>query len=61
MKELETLAYNHSIQIYINKFQNRTTFKITSRYYEMNSEIMKLLESNGKKQKKIIMFKIYLS
>ena len=45
LKEHETLADNPSIKIYVNKIENRITFKIKIGYYlELSTpEIMKLL------------------
>ena len=47
LKKLETVTNNPSIMIYINKIENRITFKIKTGYYLelLLLETMKLLES----------------
>ena len=44
----ETMTYNPPIRIYVNKMENRITFKMKSEYYLelVSPETMKLLESN---------------
>ena len=51
IKKHETVTDNPSIKIYINKRENRITFKIKTRYYLeiLTSETMKLLESTKSK------------
>ena len=46
LKKLETITNNPSIMIYINKVENRITFKIKAGYYLelLLLETMKLLE-----------------
>ena len=53
---------NPSIKIYINKIENRVTFKIKTRYYLklLTPETMKLLESTESKITKNKMVKMYL-
>ena len=53
---------NPSIRIYVNKIENRITFKIKSGYYLelLTPETMKLLGSTVVKQIKIRMAKMYL-
>ena len=47
LKKLETITNNPSIMIYINKVENRITFKIKAGYYLelLLLETMKLLEN----------------
>ena len=47
LKKLETVTNNPSIMIYINKIENRITFKIKTGYYLelLLLETMKLLEN----------------
>ena len=47
----ETVTDNRSIRIYINKIENRITFKIKAAYYLdiLVPETMKLLESTKSK------------
>ena len=54
MKKHETVTDNPSIRIYINKIENRITFKIKTRYYLklLTPETMKLLGSTKSKIKK---------
>ena len=53
---------NPSIRIYINKIENRITFKIKAGYYLklLTPETMKLLGSNKSKITKMKMVKIFL-
>ena len=54
MKKHETVTDNPSIRIYINKIENRITFKIKTRYYLelLTPQTMKLLGSTKSKIKK---------
>ena len=51
LKKHETVTENPSIMIYVNKIENRITFKVKSRYYLelLTPETMKLLGGNKSK------------
>ena len=51
MKKHETLTENSPIRIYVNKIENRITFKVKSEYYLelLIPETIKLLRSTEKK------------
>ena len=58
LKKHETVTDNPSIRIYVNKIENRITFKIMTKYYLklLTSETMKLL---GSTQSNIIKGSVY--
>ena len=51
LQKYETVTDNHSIRIYLNKIENRITFKIKTGYYLdlLTPETMKLLGSTKSK------------